>query len=175
MIPYDSPATEWLRARGVEFRDFNTFGSRRGNHEVMMRGTFGNIRIRNRLAPGTEGGYTRHLPDGETMSIYDAAMNYAAEGTPFVVLAGKDYGMGVLPLQFDEGQSAERLGLTGEELLDIEPSSRPGQEVTVTVRGGGPSGESKTFQAISRIDTSVEMEYCHNEGILHALLRSMPP
>ncbi len=154
-IPLDSPAAEYLRSHGVDTRDFNSFGSRRGNHEVMMRGTFGNIRLRNRLAPGTEGGWTIYHPTGELMDIYNAGMQYQAEGIPLVVIAGKEYGtgssrdwaakgaillgvkaviaesyerihrsnlvgMGVLPLQFAEGESAESLGLTGTETFDIE-------------------------------------------------------
>ena len=206
MISDDSPAAEWLKDNGVLISDFNTFGSRRGNHEVMMRGTFGNIRIRNRLVPDKEGSYTRHLPDGEVMSIYDAAMRYRGEGTPLVVLAGADYGMGssrdwaakgaallgvraviaqsyerihrsnligmgVLPLQFPQGQSAESLGLRGEEVLDIDPVSEPGQTVRVVARGI----RETAFLATVRIDTSVEMDYYRNGGILHALLRSMAP
>ena len=147
----DAPAAQMRDEHGVEPKDFNSYGSRRGNHEVMMRGTFANIRLRNLLAPGTEGGVTRHLPRGEEMSIYDAAMRYQREGTPLIVLGGKEYGsgssrdwaakgtnllgvraviaesferihrsnlvgMGVLPLQFSDGESAESLGLTGEEI-----------------------------------------------------------
>src|SRR5438270_9803395 len=153
-IKRDSPAGRYLVEHGVQPKDFNSYGSRRGNHEVMMRGTFANIRLRNQLAPGTEGGVTLHLPDEEQMSIYDAAMRYVEEGTPLVVLAGKEYGsgssrdwaakgtrllgvraviaqsferihrsnlvgMGVLPLQFKDGDSAESLGLTGEETFTI--------------------------------------------------------
>ena len=151
-IAPDSPAAEYLKAQGVEPTDFNSYGSRRGNHEVMMRGTFANIRLRNRLAPGTEGGWTRHQPSGEQMSIFDAANRYKEEGTPLIVLAGSEYGtgssrdwaakgtillgvkaviaksferihrsnligMGVLPLQFMDGQDAESLGLTGNEAV----------------------------------------------------------
>jgi 3-isopropylmalate dehydratase small subunit len=153
-IAKDSPAARYLMENGVEPKDFNSYGSRRGNHEVMMRGTFANIRFRNRLTPEKEGGWTRHLPDGEVMSIYDAAMRYKDEGVPLVVIAGKEYGtgssrdwaakgpallgvraaiaetyerihrsnlvgMGVLPLQFEAGESAETLGLTGEEVITI--------------------------------------------------------
>src|SRR5213075_2275614 len=149
-----SPAGRYLADLGIQRKDFNSYGSRRGNHEVIMRGTFANIRLRNQLAPGTEGGVTRHLPDGETMPIYDAAMRYAAEGVPLVILAGKEYGsgssrdwaakgtallgvrvvlaesferihrsnligMGVLPLQFPEGESAETLGLDGSETFSV--------------------------------------------------------
>ncbi|HUX14571.1 MAG TPA: aconitate hydratase AcnA [Spirochaetia bacterium] len=207
MIPLDSPAADWLREHEVTVEEFNTYGSRRGNHEVMMRGTFGNIRIRNRLVPGTEGGLTRHLPDGEQMSIYDAAMRYQKDSVPLVVLAGKDYGMGssrdwaakgtillgvtaviaesyerihrsnligmgVLPLQFAAGESASSLGLTGEEEFDIEPVGAAGQELTITARS---SGGTKSFKVRARIDTSVELVYYKNGGILHTLIRKMAP
>ncbi len=201
MIPEESPAADWLREHGVGFTDFNTFGARRGNHEVMMRGTFGNIRIKNRMVPGREGGYTRHLPDGEVATIYDAAMAYQKEKVPLVVIAGKDYGMGssrdwaakgaillgvraviaeslerihrsnligmgVLPLVFIDGQTPQSLGLTGEEVYEIEPVSRPGQRLTVTAGG-------KRFTVLVRIDNGVELDYYRNGGILHALLRGM--
>lgn len=207
IIPGDSPAAAWLNDRGVERRDFNTYGSRRGNHEVMIRGTFGNIRIRNQIAPGTEGGYTRHFPDGETTTIYAAAEKYAAEGVPLIVIAGKDYGMGssrdwaakgtillgvraviaesferihrsnligmgVLPLQFEEGQSAATLGITGEEEFDIEPVTDVGQTLSVSARRGT---EERKFKVIARIDTGVEMEYYRNGGILHTMLRKLAP
>jgi aconitate hydratase len=173
----------------------------------MMRGTFANIRIRNQLAPGTEGGLTRYLPTGETISIYDASMRYQQEGTPLIVLAGADYGMGssrdwaakgaillgvnaviaksyerihrsnligmgVLPLQFQDGEDTTSLGLTGEEVFDVEPVSGPRQKLKVTARGA--DGE-KTFDVLVRIDTGVELDYYRNGGILHALLRSMAP
>ena len=207
MIANDGPAAKWLRDQRVEKVDFNTFGSRRGNHEVMMRGTFANIRIKNKLVPGVEGGYTRHLPDGAQLSIYDAAMKYEQESTPLVILSGKDYGMGssrdwaakgtvllgvraviaesyerihrsnlvgmgVLPLQFKAGETAETLGLDGTEVFDIEPVLRPGQQLTVTARSGK---ESKTFTVDARIDTTVELEYYKNGGILHTLVRKMVP
>jgi len=207
MIANDGPAAKWLREQNVEKTDFNTFGSRRGNHEVMMRGTFANIRIKNRLVPGVEGGYTRHLPDGAQLSIYDAAMKYELESTPLVILAGKDYGMGssrdwaakgtvllgvraviaesyerihrsnlvgmgVLPLQFKAGTTGESLGLDGTELFDIEPVLRPGQELMVTARG---EKGTKTFAVDARIDTTVELEYYKNGGILHTLVRKMVP
>ncbi len=207
MIPLDSPAAQWLRDREVEVVDFNTYGSRRGNHEVMMRGTFGNIRIKNNLVSGVEGGYTRYLPSGEQMAIYDAAMKYADDGTPLVILAGKDYGMGssrdwaakgtvllgvraviaesyerihrsnligmgVMPLQFKSGETAASLGLTGEEAFDIEPVTKPGQEITVTA--SGKTG-TKSFTVTARIDTTVELQYYRNEGILHTLIRKMAP
>jgi len=175
----------------------------------MMRGTFGNVRIRNRLAPGTEGGFTTHLPTGEVLPIYDAAMRYRGEGTPLVVLAGKDYGMGssrdwaakgtallgvraviaesyerihrsnlvgmgVLPLQFQPGDSVDSLGLTGRETFTVEGLDerlRPGQ--TLTVRARAEDGAEKTFPVLVRIDTPVEMEYYRNGGILHTVLRRL--
>ncbi len=207
-IPADSPAGRYLVGRGVPPEAFNSFGSRRGNHEVMMRGTFGNVRIRNRLAPGTEGGFTTHLPSGEVMAVYDAAMRYRDEGIPLVVLAGRDYGMGssrdwaakgtallgvraviarsferihrsnlvgmgVLPLEFLEGESVEGLGLTGREVLDIEVDEdlRPGQ--TVRVRARREDGTETAFRVRVRIDTPVEMDYYRNGGILHAVLRRL--
>ena len=178
-----SPAGKYLIEQGVQPQDFNSYGSRRGNHEVMVRGTFANVRLRNQLAPGTEGGVTRHLPDGEQMSIYDAAMKYQEEGVPLVILAGKEYGsgssrdwaakgprllgvraviaesyerihrsnlvgMGVLPLQFGAGDSAATLGLTGEEVYDIEGFAEAlasgfasGREITVHARHAGRRGE----------------------------------
>ncbi len=207
-IPADSPAGRYLLEHGVPPEAFNSFGSRRGNHEVMMRGTFGNVRIRNRLAPGTEGGFTTHLPSGEVMPVYDAAVRYRDEGVPLVVLAGRDYGMGssrdwaakgtallgvraviarsferihrsnlvgmgVLPLEFVEGESAEALGLTGREVLDIEVDGdlRPGQ--TVRVRARREDGTETAFVVRVRIDTPVEMDYYRNGGILHAVLRRL--
>ncbi|MBN1686654.1 MAG: aconitate hydratase, partial [Spirochaetales bacterium] len=177
------------------------YGSRRGNHEVMMRGTLANIRIRNKLVPGVEGGYTAHLPDGEKMAIYDAAVRYASEGTALIIIAGKDYGMGssrdwaakgvgllgvkaviaesyerihrnnligmgVIPLQFIDGETPESLGITGFELYDIGEVSGTGAEVTVR------AGDIE-FKTIARIDTEVEMEYFKNGGILHTVLRQM--
>lgn len=205
-IPEDSPAGKWLIAQGVSKEQFNTLGSRRGNHEVMIRGTFGNIRIRNQLVPGVEGGYTRHLPSGKQMFIYDAAMKYREEGTPLLVIAGKEYGsgssrdwaakgtvllgvkaviarsferihrsnligMGVLPLQFLEGESAESLGLSGEEIYTLPPVEKPGQEIMVTA--GGTGAGQRRFQVRVRLDTQVEMEYYRNGGILHTVLRRM--
>jgi aconitate hydratase len=207
-IAPDGPAARYLEGHGIERQEWNSYGSRRGNHEVMMRGTFANIRIRNELAPGKEGGYTRHLPSGEEMTIYDAAMKYVEEGTPLIVLAGKEYGtgssrdwaakgpflqglkaaivesferihrsnligMGVLPLQFQEGEGREQLGLTGEEVYDIEgldDDLKPGQELEVVARG---DGEEKRFTVICRIDTPVEINYYRNGGILHTVLRRM--
>jgi len=208
-IPVDSPAGRYLIEHGVKPRDFNSFGSRRGNDQVMTRGTFGNIRLRNKLVPDVEGGYTRHFPDGETMSIYDAAMKYIDQGVPLVALAGKEYGtgssrdwaakgtlllgvraviaesyerihrsnligMGVLPLVFLPGQSAESLGLSGEETLDITGLSdglKPGQHLQV--RATAPDGKTQEFEVVVRIDTPIEVEYYRNGGILHTVLRRM--
>ena len=206
-IAVDSPAGQFLISRGVEPKDFNSYGSRRGNHEVLMRGTFANIRIRNSLAPGTEGGVTVHLPSGEQMSIYDAAMQYVDEGVPSIVIAGAEYGsgssrdwaakgplllgvravlvesferihrsnlvgMGVLPLEFVDGENAESLGLTGREVYDITGLSddlQPLQDVTVTATD--EDGNVKSFSATVRIDTPVEIDYYRNGGILHTVLR----
>ncbi len=206
-IAENSPAGQYLIGKGIAPKDFNSYGSRRGNHEVMMRGTFANIRLRNQLAPGTEGGWTRHLPDGEQMSIFDAAMKYAAEGTPLMIIAGKEYGsgssrdwaakgtnllgvkavlaesyerihrsnlvgMGVLPLQFLEGESASSLGLSGEETFDLHGADDPtARELTITARRD--SGESVEFKARVRIDTPKEREYFLNGGILHYVLRQL--
>jgi aconitate hydratase A / 2-methylisocitrate dehydratase len=208
-IKRDSPAGKYLQEHGVQPRDFNSYGSRRGNHEVMMRGTFANIRLRNQLAPGTEGGVTRFLGDdsGEEMSIYDAAMRYAESGTPLVVLAGKEYGsgssrdwaakgtkllgiraviaesferihrsnlvgMGVLPLQFPEGETAESLGLSGEEEFSIAgfAEAMNGGDIPreVTVKAG-----DQEFQARVRIDTPKEAEYFRHGGILEFVLRQL--
>ena len=207
-IPDDSPAARYLRDHGLERPDFNSFGSRRGNHEVMMRGTFGNIRLRNRLAPDTEGGYTVHLPSGEQMSIYDAAMRYQEEGTQLVVLAGAEYGtgssrdwaakgtvllgvraviaasferihrsnlvgMGVVPLQLEEGDTFESLGLDGTEHFDVDlpEDLEPGQTITVVAKG--EDGREIRFDTRCRVDTPVEVEYLRNGGILHTVLRKL--
>ncbi|HHQ13826.1 MAG TPA: aconitate hydratase AcnA, partial [Chromatiales bacterium] len=206
-IAKDSPAGQYLIEHGVEPRDFNSYGSRRGNHEVMMRGTFANIRLRNLLAPGTEGGWTRHQPDGEQMTIYDAAMRYQSEGTPLIVIAGTEYGtgssrdwaakgtlllgvravlaqsferihrsnligMGVLPLQFKAGDSAESLGLTGTESFDITGlENGNASEVTVTARRA--DGTTRQFDVRVRIDTPKERDYYVNGGILHYVLRQL--
>jgi aconitate hydratase len=205
-----TPAGRYLADHGVERIDFNSYGARRGNHEVMMRGTFANIRLRNQLAPGTEGGITLHLPDGEQTSIYDAAMRYAAERTPLVVLAGKEYGsgssrdwaakgtsllgvravvaesyerihrsnlvgMGVLPLQFGDGENAGTLGLTGHEVFEVSGVSALNdgevpKEVAVRAADGDRVVE---FTARLRIDTPMEAEYYRNGGILPYMLRQM--
>ena len=206
-IALDSPAADYLKAEGVEPADFNSYGSRRGNHEVMMRGTFANIRLRNRLAPGTEGGWTQHQPSGEQMSIYDAALRYKDEGTPLIVLAGAEYGtgssrdwaakgttllgvkaviaksferihrsnligMGVLPLQFENGEDAESIGLNGTETYDIQGHTDP-EAKTVTVTATAESGDVVSFQALVRIDTPKERDYYENGGILHYVLRQL--
>ncbi|ABW11603.1 aconitate hydratase 1 [Parafrankia sp. EAN1pec] len=203
-IKKDSPAGRYLTENGVAPGDFNSYGSRRGNHEVMIRGTFANIRLRNKLVPGVEGGVTRHLPDGEQVAIYDAAQKYAAESVPLVVLAGKEYGsgssrdwaakgtallgvraviaesyerihrsnligMGVLPLQFPVGESAESLGLTGEETFTITGLADVDEKTpTITVQAGDSS-----FEAVVRIDTPGEAEYYRHGGILLYVLRSL--
>ena len=210
-IAEDSPAGRYLVEHGVQPADFNSYGSRRGNHEVMMRGTFANIRLRNRLANGVEGGVTRHLPGGELMSIFDAAMKYREAGIPLIVLAGKEYGcgssrdwaakgprlqgvraviaesyerihrsnligMGILPLQFQPGESAESLGLTGEEVFDIlglDDASKPGGRLMVEATSVDNGGASKTFEVAVRIDTPQESEYYRHGGILHYVLRQL--
>jgi aconitate hydratase len=206
-IKEDSPAGEYLKSKGVQKADFNSYGSRRGNHEVMMRGTFANVRLRNQLAPGTEGGWTTFQPSGEQMSIFDAAMKYQQEGTPLIVLAGKEYGtgssrdwaakgtnllgvkavitesferihrsnlvgMGVLPLNFMLGESAESLGLTGKEIFTIEGLG-DGSSETVTVTASSDDGTTTTFQARVRIDTPKEAEYYRHGGILQYVLRQL--
>ncbi|MDQ4129327.1 MAG: aconitate hydratase AcnA, partial [Actinomycetota bacterium] len=207
-IPSKMPAGQYLIEKGVDPRDFNSYGSRRGNHEVMVRGTFGNIRLRNKLAGGKEGGYTVHLPDGEETTIYEASLKYQEEGVPLLVLAGKEYGsgssrdwaakgsfllgvkaviaesferihrsnligMGVLPLQFSEGESADSLGLTGHESYDISGLAdlEPGAELTV--KATGDDGDEKEFEVKARVDSPVEVEYLRNGGILHTVLRQL--
>jgi aconitate hydratase A / 2-methylisocitrate dehydratase len=205
-IKEDSPAGRYLREHGIEKRDFNSYGSRRGNHEVMMRGTFANVRLRNQLAPGTEGSVTVHLPDEEQTSIFDAAMKYADEGVPLAVLAGKEYGsgssrdwaakgprllgvrfvvarsyerihrsnlvgMGVLPLQFPEGESVESLGLTGRETFDLAPLEDGARTLKVTAKPD--DGDPIEFDATVRIDTPNEWLYYRHGGILHFVLRQL--
>jgi aconitate hydratase len=202
-----SPAAKYLMAQGVQPVDFNSYGARRGNHEVMMRGTFANIRLRNLLAPGTEGGVSVHIPSGEQMSIYDAAMKYKAEGTPLVVLAGKEYGtgssrdwaakgtmllgvraviaesferihrsnligMGVLPLQFKDGENAQTLDLTGKESYEII-GLNGGAARMVTVVATPASGAPVKFEVRVRIDTPKEREYYRHGGILQYVLRQL--
>jgi aconitate hydratase len=198
-IKKDTPGGQYLIENGVEQREFNSYGSRRGNHEVMMRGTFANVRLRNQLAPGTEGGYTKK--DGEERFIFDAAMEYADEDVPLCVLAGKEYGsgssrdwaakgprllgirfviaesyerihrsnlvgMGVLPLQFPDGESAESLGLKGDETFDLEPLEDGAKTLGVT------AGDVE-FEARVRIDTPNEWQYYRHGGILHFVLRQL--
>jgi aconitate hydratase len=206
-IAKDSPAADYLRANGVSPPEFNSYGSRRGNHEVMMRGTFANIRLRNQLAPGTEGGWTRHQPSGEQMSIYDAALRYQNEGTPLIVIAGTEYGtgssrdwaakgtmllgvqaviatsyerihrsnligMGVLPLQFADGDDAASLGLTGKEVYTVEgQADASARMVTVTATPDG--ADPIVFKARVRIDTPKERDYFEHGGILHYVLRQL--
>jgi aconitate hydratase len=205
-IKKDSPAGQWLMERQVAPADFNSYGSRRGHHEVMMRGTFANIRIRNEMVPGVEGGMSRY--EGEVMPVYDAAMKHKANGTPLVVIAGKEYGtgssrdwaakgtnllgvrvvivesferihrsnlvgMGVLPLQFKEGETRETLGLTGDDAFTIRGVAglKPQQDVEVEVTR--KDGSKFTFTALCRIDTANEIEYYMNGGILQYVLRNL--
>jgi aconitate hydratase len=213
-IKRDGPAAKYLNENHVETRDFNSYGSRRGNHEVMMRGTFANIRLRNQLAPGTEGGVTIYLGadgEGEEMSIYEAAMKYIEAEIPLIVLAGKEYGsgssrdwaakgtsllgvraviaqsferihrsnlvgMGVLPLQFSDGESVESLGLTGQETFTIQGIA-DGDEVprklTVTADGGESGSSASEFEVTVRIDTPKEQRYYRHGGILQYVLRGL--
>ncbi|ALS30045.1 aconitate hydratase AcnA [Paenibacillus cisolokensis] len=208
-IKVDSPAGKYLIEHGVDRKDFNSYGSRRGNHHVMMRGTFANIRIRNQVAPGTEGGVTTYLPTGEVMSIYDASMKYQQDGRNLIVIAGKEYGtgssrdwaakgtyllgvkavlaesferihrsnlvgMGVLPLQFQSGQSWKSLGITGRETFDIiglDNNVQPGQ--TVRVVATREDGSTFEFPATVRLDSMVDVDYYRNGGILQTVLRQM--
>jgi aconitate hydratase len=208
-IPKDGPAGRYLMDHGVKPEDFNSFGSRRGNHEVMVRGTFANIRLRNLLVPGIEGGFTKHPSSSDSMPIYDAAMLYQQTDTPLMVIAGKDYGsgssrdwaakgtrllgvraviaesferihrsnligMGVLPLQFSDGESAETLGLNGEETFDLvglDDGLSPGTQLTV--KASRPNGEVKEFRVIARVDTPNEVQYYRHGGILHYVLRNL--
>ncbi|QJQ95016.1 MULTISPECIES: aconitate hydratase AcnA [Halomonadaceae] len=206
-IKPDSPAGHYLQEHGVKPMDFNSYGSRRGNHEVMMRGTFANVRIRNEMLDNVEGGYTRHVPSDEQLAIYDAAMKYAEQGTPLVVIAGKEYGsgssrdwaakgtrllgvravlaesyerihrsnligMGVVPLQFPEGEDRKSLQFTGDETISVSGLSEltPGGKVKVTIKSD--KGEKK-LEALCRIDTANELEYYRHGGILHYVLRKM--
>ena len=228
VIPFDSPASRYLQAHGVERRDFNSFGSRRGNDRVMTRGTFGNVRLKNDLAPGTEGGYTTYFgpagpgtkPEwliydseitpapGEVCFIYDASVKYQKHGLSLVVLAGKDYGMGssrdwaakgtyllgvraviaesyerihrsnlvgmgVLPLQYKQGQTAGTLGLSGQERFTVEVDDTLQAQQEVTVRATDGQGKETVFRTLCRIDTPVEVEYYRNGGILHTVLRRL--
>jgi aconitate hydratase len=212
-IKASSPAGKYLQEHGVAPKDFNSYGARRGNHEAMMRGTFANVRLRNRLVPEIEGGFTLHLPDGEPLPIYDAAMKYQAEGVPTVILAGKEYGtgssrdwaakgprllgvraviaetferihrsnlvgMGVMPLEFLEGQNTDSLGLTGREVFDIDGLAAGvangfanGREIAV--RATSDEGKVTDFKARVRLDTPQEVEYYRHGGILHYVLRQL--
>ena len=208
-ISKDTPAARYLIERGVPPADFNTYGSRRGNHEVMMRGTFANVRLRNRLAGGREGGWTTHIPSGEVMPIYDAAVRYQAEGTPLIVLAGAEYGsgssrdwaakgpmllgvraviaqsferihrsnlvgLGVLPLQFLAGETADTLGLDGTEVFDVAGISAgltPAQRIRVTAHRSG--GTETTFHVIARLDTPIDVEYYRHGGIMPFVTRKL--
>jgi aconitate hydratase len=212
-IKLNGPAGKYLVEHGVKPTDFNSYGSRRGNHEVMVRGTFANVRLRNKLAPGTEGGVTRLLPEGEGMSIFDASVKYGERGTPLVILAGKEYGsgssrdwaakgprllgvraviaqsyerihrsnlvgMGILPLQFESGQSAESLGLTGEEVFDLVGirqmlEQKFAQGRTLRVKTTDAAGVKGHFNATVRIDTPQEILYYENGGILQYVLRQL--
>jgi aconitate hydratase len=203
-----SPAGEYLVEHQVRQNDFNSYGARRGNHEVMMRGTFANIRIKNQMVPGIEGGITKHQPDGAVMPIYDAAMKYKAEGTPLVIFGGKEYGtgssrdwaakgtfllgvkavitesferihrsnlvgMGVLPLVFKPGESRETLGITGEEIIDIEGLEELKARMILGLVIHRPDGSVTRTEVQCRVDTADEVEYYKNGGILHYVLRSM--
>jgi len=205
-IALDSPAGEYLQNNDVSPRNFNSYGSRRGNHEVMMRGTFANIRIRNGIAPGTEGGYTTYWPTNEIMNIYDAAMKYQENDTGLIVIGGKDYGMGssrdwaakganllgietviaesyerihrsnlvmmgVLPLQFEKGDNAESLGLTGKETINVHIDETVGPNELVKVTATDEEGKVTEFNAIARFDSEVEIDYYRHGGILHMVLR----
>jgi len=207
-IKEDAPAGKYLIDHGVEKEDFNSYGSRRGNDRVMTRGTFANVRLKNQMAPGTEGGLTNYLPENKITSIFEAAEKYKANNTPLIVLAGKEYGtgssrdwaakgtillgvkavlaesyerihrsnlvgMGVLPLQFEDGESYKKLGLDGTEHFDIEVDNdlKPKQKVKVTAT---KEDDTKVeFNTICRIDTPVEIDYYRNGGILHNVLRNM--
>jgi aconitate hydratase len=208
-IKADTPAGKYLIAQGVAVKDFNSYGARRGNHEVMMRGTFANVRLRNQLAPGTEGGWTTHLPGTEVMSIYDASMKYQAAHVPLVILAGKEYGsgssrdwaakgtmllgvkaviaesferihrsnlvnMGVLPLQFADGESAASLGLTGREVFDLVGSGESLKpRGTITVRARAEDGSTHEFRATVRVDTPEELTAFRHGGILPYVARRL--
>src|ERR1700686_4409423 len=204
----DSPAGKWFMEQGVKPVDVNSYGARRGNHEVMMRGTFANIRLRNQLAPGTEGGWTVHLPEGDKMTIFDASMKYQKESVPLIVLGGKEYGsgssrdwgakgtlllgvraviaesferihrsnllgMGVLPLQYRAGESAQSLGISGFEEYTIEGVAKLAPGMAVEVHARDKSGKETVFQTIARADTPEEVNYYRHGGILPYVLRQM--
>jgi aconitate hydratase len=205
-IAKSGPAGTYLQSKGVQPKDFNSYGARRGNHEVMVRGTFANVRLKNQMVPGVEGGVTVHVPSKKQMSIFDASMQYQADGVPLIVLAGKEYGtgssrdwaakgpkllgiravvaesferihrsnlvgMGILPLQFINGENYKSLGITGQETFDIENlgAVAPGQKIKVKYKAA--DGSEKEFTALCRIDTPNEIEYFKNGGILQYVLR----
>jgi aconitate hydratase len=208
-IPVENPAGKYLIDRGIQPRDFNSFGSRRGNDRVMTRGTFGNVRLKNLLVPGVEGGVTLYLPDDKRMSIYDAARKYRSDGVPLIVMAGKEYGagssrdwaakgtlllgvkaviaesyerihrsnligMGVLPLEFMDGENVDHLGLSGHEqfdILDLADDLEPSATLKITAKR--EDGSSTVFSVHTRIETPVEIDYYRNGGILHTVLRQM--
>jgi aconitate hydratase len=208
-IEKNGPAARYLTEHGVQPKDFNQYGARRGNHEVMVRGTFANVRLKNQLAPGTEGGWTVHLPDQKQMFIYDAAMRYQKEGVPLIVIAGKEYGsgssrdwaakgprllgiraviaesyerihrsnligMGIVPLQFQAGESLQSLGLTGFESYEITGISgglKLKQELAA--KATADDGKVKEFKVMCRIDTPAELDYYRNGGILEYVLRQL--
>jgi len=209
-IKANSPAGIYLQEQGVKPEDFNSYGSRRGNDRVMLRGTFANVRIKNLMVAPVEGGFTKHQPDGEEMSIYDAAMKFKQEATPLLIFAGLEYGtgssrdwaakgtrlmgvkaviaqsferihrsnlvgMGVLPLQFKDGQSAATLGIDGSEVFDLsgleESAVRPRQDVMLRVHR--PDGSSENVALTLRIDTPIELEYYKGGGILQYVLRQL--
>ena len=207
-IKEDGPAGEYLKSHQVPVEEFNSFGSRRGNHDVMMRGTFANIRIKNQMVPGTEGGVTKYASSGDVMPIYDAAMKYKEAGTPLVVLAGEQYGtgssrdwaakgtillgvraviaksyerihrsnligMGVLPLQFKDGEGWDTLGLTGDEAISIHDVDQLGPRDMARVTVTFANGETKDFEALVRIDTADELDYLRHGGILHYVIRKL--
>jgi aconitate hydratase len=212
-IKRGGPAGKYLEEHGVKPADFNSYGSRRGNHEVMVRGTFANVRLKNKLAPGTEGGITRLLPEGEQMSIYDASVKYAERGVPLIILAGKEYGsgssrdwaakgprllgvraviaesyerihrsnlvgMGIVPLQFEAGENAESLGLTGEETFEIVGlthmlHAKFANGRVLQVKAKRTDGKETMFAATVRIDTPQEILYYQNGGILQYVLRQL--
>ena len=207
-FPHHGPAGQYLVERGVIPRNFNSFGSRRGNHEVMIRGTFANIRIRNQIADGKEGGFTTHFPTGEVTTVFEASQRYQREGQDLVVLAGSEYGagssrdwaakgtlllgvkaviatsferihrsnlvgMGVLPLTFSDGESADTVGLDGSELFQIPTSAQLIPLSTIKVIAKKPNGTEINFDAVVRLDTPVEVEYYRNGGILQTVLRNL--
>jgi aconitate hydratase len=208
-IALDSPAGRYLVERGIEKKDFNSYGSRRGNDRVMVRGTFANIRLKNLLVPESEGGITVHFPSGDRMPIYDAAMRYRSEGVALIVIAGKEYGagssrdwaakgplllgvkavlaetyerihrsnlvgMGVLPLEFQAGENATSLGLSGREIFDVEGvSDRIKPRQTLSVIATSPDGAKRDFQVVARLDSAIEVDYYRQGGILQAVLRGL--